>query len=354
MIRTLQWRDILRLWRLQGRGQYLDLERYLVAGYPLLRLALRSWVIPDVRTYVGHVRARHAWYFLQTVRREDRPEWDVSFLTPADALAGPDLEVWHRLLHQAVRDAVHKGVYRLYVALPGESPLISLFQEEGFRPYSHEVIYYRAQAVPAASVTVGRSRPYRPEDAWEFRRLWQRLTPQVIAMAEGFTAQNGLTIPYTWTPRPDNRIYLWELDEGLVGAIAVRFGPRGRWVRFLVDPTQGDAVRSFVAWGVHKATLGWQGPVYCTVPQHVGGVAGVLDTLDFVPVYERTLLVRHLAVALQADATTTQSVLSWLDIGGEPAFSRSVELPTAHPCRCGCCPGEPALVENRTKQWRYT
>ena len=354
LIRTFQWRDLLRLWRLRGRGQYLDLERYVVAGYPLLRLAFRSWLVTDVRTYVGYVASRRVWYLLQVVQREDRPEWDVSFLSPATAVSPPDIEQWQQLVHRAVRDALHKGVYRLYVSLPVESPFLSVFQKEGFRPYSHEVVYRTVQEVPPAQVATGYVRPYRPQDAWEFRRLWQRLTPHVIAVAEGFTAQNGLTIPYSWTPRGDNRIYLWLVNDTLCGAIAVRFGPQGRWVRFLVDTALGDAVSSFVAWGMHQAAMGWRGPIYCALPQHVGGVTGTLDALGFTPFLERILLVRHLAVALQADATAAQSVLSWLEIGGEPAFSRSLEPPIPIQCRCDCGCGEPAMVEHRTKQWRFT
>lgn len=321
LIRTLQGRDLFRLLRLRRRGVYLDLERYLVSGYPFFRTAVRSWVTREARTYVGYDRDRHLWYILQAARREDRPEWDVSFLAPARAVRPRDGEQWARLLQRLVRDAVHQGVYRLYAALPTGFGLEHVFRQAGFRPYTREQVLRLAQELAGECPALdGEVRLYTDHDAWEFRRLWQRVTPQVVAAAEGLVAQNGLATPYAWTLQPDNRIYLWWRDDELVGAVGVRFGPRGRWLRFLLQPDLGDERVAFICWAIRRALTWGVGPTYCAVPDYVGGVRAVLADIGFVPFAERVLTVRHLAVALHAEAGVPQAAMTWAEVGGEPVY----------------------------------
>lgn len=356
LIRSLQGRDLLRLLRLWRRGSCLDVERRLVSGYPFFRIALRSWVRWDARTYLGHDPARGMWYILQATAREDRPEWDVSFLAPARATSPVDREQWRRLVQRAVRDALHRGVYRLYVSLPVGSPLIEVFRQEGFRPYMREQVFRLAEELPRAELSgvPGAIRPYTDVAAWEFRRLWQRVTPQVVATAEGLLAQNGLAIPRAWTPRPDNRLYLWWQGDTLVGAAAVRFGPRGRVLRFLLDPTVGPERAQFVTWMAYEAQQWGAGHIYCALPEYVGGVHAVLEALGFVPWTEHVLMVRHLAVALHADAAVPQANLSWADIGGEPALWQPArptpENAATHRCRAEEVVREPQPIVTRTKQ----
>ncbi len=324
-IRTFKPRDIPRLYRLQRVGLYLDLERYFVSGYASLRVAVAGWVHNDTCTYLTRSTHDSHWHVLQIVRRDDRPEWEVTFLAPVTASTPLDMQQWRALLERAVNDAVHKGVYRLYAALPVSSPFVDVFQYTGFRLYSKEVILRGQAPSQITPLPLGRLRERTEEDEWEFRRLWRRVTPQVVVAAEGLTAQNSLGIPYSWTDRPDQQVYVWEGEGTLWGAVAIRSGHRGRWVRFLIDQEVREGVWAFVTQALHMASQGHRGAIYCAVPEYVGGLRQPLEDLDFVPLMERGWMVRHLALPLQADVAVTQGVLSLLDVGGEPAFTQPLE-----------------------------
>ena len=320
-IRTFKLRDIPRLYRLGRRGLCLDQESYLVEGYSVLGQALRTWPGTNARTYIARVPGHRLWYVLQVVRRDDRPEWQVTFLAPITRAVRRSLARWRPLLEHALHDVVHKGAYRVYASLPADHPLVELFQATGFRLYTKETIYHgRTSHLPPATPP-GLLRPYRPQDEWEFRRLWQRVTPQVVMAAEGLNDGNSLSLPYAWTTRVDQRVFVWEVKGGFLGAVAVRYGDRGRWVRFLLAPDAREGVDAFVLAGLRLAGRRYRGPVYCAVPEYVGGVREVVVEAGFDLLAEHVWLVRYLALPLRADATVPQGILSLLEIRGEPAFT---------------------------------
>ncbi len=324
-IRTFKLRDIPRLYRLGRRGLFLDPESFLVEGYSPLAHALRSWPGNNARTYIARPVGGETWYALQITRRDDRPEWQVTLLAPGLPVLPHASEHWRALIERALHDAVHKGAYRVFACLPASHPLVDVFQSTGFRLYTKEDVY-RARGVHVPTLSLpGALRPRRPQDEWEFRRLWQRVTPQAVVAAEGLNGGNSLAVPYAWTTRIDQRVFVWEVEGTFLGAVAVRLGERGRWLRFLLAPEAREGVDAFVMAGLRLATERYGGPVYCAVPEYVGGVREVVLEVGFDPFATHVWLVRYLALPLRADATVPQGILSLLEIGGEPAFTRSLE-----------------------------
>lgn len=322
-IRTFRLRDFVRLYRLQRHGLYLDQESHLVAGYSPILTALRLWPNANARTFIAREAKENAWYALQLLRRDERPEWQVAFLAQSSTSFVADN--WRALLEHALHDAVHKGAYRVYASLPARHSLMEVFQQTGFRLYMREEIF-RAERPQAVDLPLpGGLRPRHPADEWEFRRLWQRVTPGVVAAAEGLNGGNSLGLPYAWTWRFDQQVFVWEVEGTLQGAVAIRMGEKGRWVRFLLATDVQEEIAAFVMAGIRLATGKYGRPVYCAVPEYIGGVRAPLQDAGFTPLGEQMWLVRYLALPLRADATVSQSILSLLDIGGEPAFTHSLE-----------------------------
>jgi len=321
-IRTFKLRNLVDIYRLQSRGVPLVLEEHLVAGYAPIRQAVRAWFGRETRTYLGYSRLG-AVYLLQTVRRRERPEWDIAFAASRAQHEVESLAHWQELIRFAVRDAMHQGVYRLYAAPPPDSVLLDVLQQEGFRLYCKEVVF---RISPPASEEIrlpGRIWPRTTADEWEFRRLWRRVIPQVVLAAEGLTTNNGTDIPYAWMPHAQRRVFVWEWNGDLQGAVSVRVGRKGRWVRYLLAPEVRENADAFVSYGLQLASqTDRKRPIYVAIPEYQGGVRDPLIRRGAQPVAESLWLVRHLAVPLRADAPAPQTAVPLLEVGGKPAFTR--------------------------------
>lgn len=321
-IRTFTLRNLVDVYRLQSRGVHMVLEDHLVGGYAPLRQAIRAWLRNDTRTYLGYTRQGRT-YLLQTVRRRERPEWDVAFAA-SRVVGGEEVFAhWRELIRFAVADAMHQGVYRLYAAPPHDCALLDVLQQEGFRLYCKETVYRLPPSFPGDVHLPGIVRSRTGADEWEFRRLWRRVIPQVVLAAEGLAVTNGSDMPYGWMPRVDRQVFVWEWEGELRGAVAVRTGRRGRWVRYLLAPEVRDEADAFVAYGLHLATrTDRKRPLYVAVPEYQGGIREPLHRRGARPFTESLWLVRHLAVPLRADEPALQPAASLLEVRGKPAFTR--------------------------------
>jgi len=321
-IRTFKLRHLVDVYRLQSHGVPLVLEEHLVAGYAPVRQAVRAWFGGESRTYVGYTSAGLT-YLLQTVRRRERPEWDIAFAASRGLREVETFAHWEALIRFAVRDAMHQGVYRLYAAPSPDCALLDVLQSEGFRLYCKETVYQVPSPEAETVHLPGRVRPRIPADAWDFRRLWRQVIPQVVLAAEGLTTNNGTEMPYVWASEADRRVFVWEWGNDLHGAISLRVGRKGRWVRYLLSPDVRDEADAFVAYGLQLAARAdRKRPIYVAVPEYQGGVREPLNRRGAQPVAEILWLVRHLAVPLRADEMVPQTAVSLLEVGGNPAFTR--------------------------------
>ncbi len=324
-IRSFKLRDLPRLYRLGRAPYFVDHETALIKGYSPLREALRSWPGVNALTFIASGPTPREWYALQMARRNDRPEWQVMLL--ASNMPGHQVapHIWQALLEHALHDVVQKGAYRIYTCVPTDHPLIPTFQKTGFRLYTKEQVYLAHRPhIPDFSFS-GELHPIGPGGEWELRRLWQRVTPQVVMAAEGLNGENGLGLPYTWVPRPDQRVLLWKKNGVSQGAVAVSVGEKARRLRFLLPPDVHEGAEVFIYATLREITAHYPGTVYVIVPEYVGGLHAPLLAAGFTPIGEQGWLVRYLALPLRADATVPQGILSLLEVGGEPAFTQVQE-----------------------------
>jgi len=328
LVHPFRPRDIIRVYRLQRAGVCLDLERQVLYGYRPWYVALQAWVQHGAVTYLSR-SSQHRdtrWGMVQAMRRGDRPEWDVTFLAPRPDDVPVVTRHWRLLLTQVIQDMVGGHAHRVYAAVPHEPPLAGVFQEVGFSLYSKETIYRLQMPVSvAAQVPTGVLRPPRRQDEWELKRLWHRVTPRLVLAAQRGGLNNGPRLPHAWTFYPDLQVRVWEVAGELWGAVGVRSGRKGCWMRLLVEWDATDGVAGLVAAGLNLAQPNSRRPVYCALPEYMGGVEGALLAHGFVPWDERVLLVRHVALPVLAKDLAQQKLTAFLEMGREPALSRPLQ-----------------------------
>jgi len=318
VIPTLRMRDIWHLYRFQHEGLFLDGERMLIEGYSPLKVMLRSYVDNGVRTYITQ-DAAGKWHVLQLVRRDDRPEWDITFVAPAHS----EQAKWRPLIEQVARDAVHKGAYRLYALLPPEARFLSALQESGFRPYTQERIYrLHRDAHPHPLAFPQHIRPRTPADMWNLSRLWRQTTPALVAAMESLPGSNSLDLPYQWEERPGRRVYLWEEGSDLLGAIVLHQGRKATGMRIILAPNaEEDVGYDLLNWSIHVASSRKEKPLYCTLRHYQVNEGALLADTGFEPYAEQSCLIRHLALPVGADESVTSGLLSLLEIRGEAVYT---------------------------------
>ena len=325
VVPTLRLRDLVRAYTLRQHGMPLDVARFLVDGYAPLRVALRSYLGNGVRTYLT-TDATGCEYLMQLVRRYERPEWDVTFVASAGGREGACRD-WRPIIEQVVNDTVHKGAYRLYAAFPEASPLPLFFQQNGFRPFTRERIYRAGGTFTRLSRDMpAQIRPRLPSDIWNFSRLWRRSTPALVVAVESLPGNNSLDVPYHWSARPGQRVYVWEEDGELLGAMVLRQGRRAALMRLLLAPDADDEVGlGLIGWAVRLASPRPEYPLYAVVRNYQLGEYALLVDVGFQPYQEQTCLVRHLALPVGADEVVSSGLLSLLDIRGEAVYTQSLE-----------------------------
>ncbi len=322
MTHVFQLRDVLRIYQLHRTGVVLDVERALTEGYTPWRTALRSWLRNSARTYLTFT-PQNGWHALQLVRRHERPEWDIVFLAPAPSSDREDPTPWRDLLSRALRDALHRGTYRIYATLTATPPLASVFQGSGFRPYARERLYRYLPRDPEPPVPPpGPLRRRTSAHAWGFNRLWHQVTPPLVSAAETLTT-NGLNIPYAWGERPGQHVYIWQEGETVWAAIALKWGKRAHWIRVLAAQNAGERLHHLLRWAIHHLTHKLRRPIYATVREYQIEEQKALSELDFELHSEHTLLVKHLALPLNADERVPEGILALAGLGGKPVYSQS-------------------------------
>ncbi len=344
MVHVFHIRDILRIYHMHRSGIILDLEHALTEGYVPWQVAVRSWLRKSARTYLTFA-PEIGWHILQLLRRSERPEWDIMFLSPEPSTEGTHLTPWQELLQRALRDALYGGTYRVYATPPADTPSDILLRRLGFRPYTRERIYtWSASSGPRVE------RPPHLQERtsdrlWLFSRLWHQVTPPLILAAETLAA-NSLNIPYAWADRPGQRIFIWAEGNTPWAALAIKRGKHAHWLRILAAPQAGDRLHLMIRWAIQQITHRSHRPVFAAVREYQQEEQQALLDLGFTLHDERTLVIKHLALPLNADERVPESILALAGVGGEPAYSSSWEGGRAivHPAQT--FPRPPTYIEN--------
>jgi hypothetical protein len=232
--------------------------------------------------------------------RPGRPERDVVFMAPALTTGNGSHAIWQRLLaHLCVHTAEH-GSLRIYARLPVQSEELQLFRNVGFLEYGQEDIFQLAPTVDRQTVSSPlQLRLQAASDGWGLQKLYTILAPRAVQNAEGLAQGQWSLSPHRWGEQGHRSGFVWEVDGELLGALHIRFGKRGYWVRTLLHP---DALDQAEALGQAALSLTLERPnlpVYFALREFEAGWRNVLPLLGFTPLTSQTLVIKHMAVRVR-------------------------------------------------------
>lgn len=307
MIRPFQPGDIFLIQRLHRQTTKLNTVQSLLSPRSPSWAALKAvnpWDDAKVVTFVlrqnGHGLARAG--FLQAQKRAKRAEADILLLAPALDTPTGHPAVWEKLLSHYLHEAMNHAILRVYADVPDQPLLVNTFAHVGFNVYQRQTIWRliafdvegsAEDSLPGAGVTV---RPQEAADEWGLLRLYDRVTPHSVQMAEGGLGEPPARPPFLerWNSG-DTSSFVALANGEIAGYLQVISGQMGVWLQLCVDANQPDGslvkhllMRGLALTGKDERRL----PVYIAVTEQQGGLAALLGDLGFAPFTDQAKMVK--------------------------------------------------------------
>jgi hypothetical protein len=305
LIKAFHLRDSQLVARLQRVGTPLDIEEQLThPRSPLRSVLLDSFLAPHAgpSTFILNQHDEHGTSLglAQTRVRPGRPERDVVFMSPALTNGNGSHAIWQRLLAHLCVKTAERGSLRVYARLPVQSEELQLFKNVGFLEYGQEDIY---QLDPSINRTTARAslalRPQRPSDGWGLQELYTTLAPRTVQNAEGLAQGQWALAQRRWGEQGRRYGYVWEVNGEILGALHLRTGKQGHWVRTLLHPDALDQAEALGQAALSLTTTQPQLPVYFSLREFEAGWRHILPELGFKPLASQTMVVKHMAVRIR-------------------------------------------------------
>lgn len=307
MIRPFKIGDLVLVQRLHRQATKLNILQALLEPQATTWLALHTlkpWSDNRQSTYVlrqtGHMLARAG--MLQAEQRGANGNGEARLVQVAPALDTPrgHPAVWEKLLAHYLHDAAQRGVVRVFADVPDQPLPVTTLAHVGFHVYQRMAIW-RLTAQDAGEFlepALFTMRPQKREDEWALLRLYSRITPKAVQLAEGVI---GSAVPAPilggWY-HGDVRGYVLLDKDDVAGCVQVAVGRLGVWMQVWCDYSRPDSVylRQLVRQGLIAARRsGLRQPLYVGVAEHQGGLPSVLADFGFAPFTDRACMVRPLA-----------------------------------------------------------
>ena len=302
--------------RLQRAGTPLDIEEQLTHPRSPLRSALFDSIFsphagPSTFILDHQDENGQALGLAQMRVRPRRPERDVVFLSPALDTGNGSHAIWQRLLAQLCVQTAERGSLRLYARLPLQSEELQVFRHVGFLEYGQENIYQLDRTLDRSGIEPTlQLRPQQSSDSWGLQRLYAALAPRAVQNAEGL-AQGQWDLARRSRAEQGHRYgYIWEVNGELLGALHIRAGKCGYWLRTLLHPDASDQAEALGQTALVLTASRPHLPVYFAFRHYESGWQHVLPDLGFEPLLSQTLVVKHMAVRMQ---TTTPVLMQALE-----------------------------------------
>jgi hypothetical protein len=315
LIRSFRLRDSRLVARLQKAGTPLDIEEQLTHPRSLLRSVLLDVLLsPRVgpSTFILDQQDENGKYLgLAQVRaRPGRPERDVVFMSPRLDAGNGSHATWQRLLTHLCIQTAERGSLRIYARLPLQSDELQLFRNVGFLEYGQEDIFQLDQTVNRAAIpSVLELRPQQASDGWGLQKLYASLTPRAVQNAEGLAQGQWALTPRRWGEQGRRTGYVWEVGGELLGALHIRSGKQGFWIRTLLHPDALDNAEALCLAGIKLTMNKPDLPVYFAFRQYEAGWQHILPELGFAPLTSQVLVAKPMTVRVREKAPALMPAL---------------------------------------------
>ena len=299
MTRWLGWDDLTAIQRLQAYGIQLDLERAVLWPHSPLQAALTGHLpmsaigAETIVLYASPTYHSRAIGFLQARGRLGRPEADIVYLAPSLDQDSDAVSIWYRLLAECAHVIGSRGGQRLFAQVPSGNGIEEIFRQAGFASYAREDIYYLKAWPPDLSKS-NLLRHQRARDGWNLLRLYTELTPRPVQIAEGMLSPEGQGGKMgDWWDQSRSAGFILEIDGELAGAVRVRRGRAGYWLRFGLHPQAQEHSDTLLHGALSLLWAAQHHPIYCSVRDYESGMSLALEQAGFLRLQTRTLLVKH-------------------------------------------------------------
>jgi len=338
LIRPFHLRDTFAVARLQQVGVPLDVEEQLTHPRSPLRSVLIDGILSPhagPSTFILDQRDEHGRHLglAQMRSRSGRPEKDVVFVAPALDVGNGSHAIWQRLLTHLCIQTAERGNLRLYAGLPVESEELQLFKNVGFVPYSQEDIFQLSPDAPGLTTEPGLTlRPQEASDGWGLQKLYGTITPRTVQNIEGL-AQGQWALPNRrWGEQGRRAGYVWEEGGDLLGALYLRTGKEGYWIRTLLHPDAVDEATAFIQAAMKIVSRKADLPIFFAIRQYEIGWRSVLTDLGFQPHTSQTLVVKPMTVRVRKKSSILIPALEKSSSEGAATTARSrTDIPPVEP-----------------------
>lgn len=302
LIKPFRLRDSRLVARLQWVGTPLDIEEQLThPRSPLRSVWLDTLLAPHAgpSTFILDQQDENGKSvgLAQMRTRPGRPERDVVFMAPALTSGNGSHAIWQRLLTHLCVQTAERGNLRLYARLPVQGEELQVFKHVGFLEYGQEDIFQLDAAVNRHTVETGLTlRPQQASDGWGLQKLYTTLAPRAVQNAEGLAQGQWSLTHRRWGEQGRRFGYVWEVDGEILGALHLRAGKKGYWVRTLLHPDFLDQAEALGLAALRLTAAQPNLPVYFALREFEAGWRSVLPALGFKPLTSQTLAVKQMAV----------------------------------------------------------
>ncbi len=315
MIKPFRLRHARLVARLQRVGTPLDIEEQLTHPRSPLRSVLLDTLLaphsgPSTFILDQQDENGQSLGLAQMRARPGRPERDVVFIAPALSSGNGSHAIWQRLLSHLCVQTAERGSLRLYARLPGQSEELQLFKNVGFLEYGQEDIFQLDPAVDRHSLTSSLTlRPQQASDGWGLQKLYSTLAPRPAQTAEGLAQGQWALSPQFWLEQGRREGYVWEVEGELLGALHIRTGKRGYWLRTLLHPDELAQAEALCMAALKLTTPHPQLPVYFALREFEAGWRHVLPEMGFDAFTSQTLVVKNMTVRVHQTTSVRQQAL---------------------------------------------
>ena len=291
--------------RLQRAGTPLDIEEQLTHPRSPLRSVFLNGVLhprsgPSTFILDQKEDSNRRLLGLAQVRvRPGRPERDVVFMSPKLDNGTGSHAIWQRMLTHICVQAAQQGSFRLYARLPMESEEVYIFKNVGFLEYIQEHVFQLNKTANRHVRSTLKLRPQQAGDGWGLQKLYATLAPRSVQTAEGLAqGQWDLTRSH-WGEQGRRSGYVWEDKGEILGALHLRSGKCGYWIRTLLHPNTIDKTEDLCRAALNLTAAKPDLPVYFAFRQYEAGWQNTLPALNFTPLTTQQLMVKPMTVRVR-------------------------------------------------------
>lgn len=282
LVRPLHWGDRARLRSLQGgRGYALPPWWTLLGGWLPPARRWHGWVAVDRLQLKGVICA---------CPRISPRIWEI----PSFILAEPEKEIGQALLQELSQQAALRGVERLFIHLPRQSPLVEVAQACQFNAYRQECLYCGQGLAPQGEppAAQGAFSPQGKGNDYSLFHLYTLAVPAPIRQAEGETFSQWKASQR----REPTEEWLWQSEGQVLGHLRIRSTRLSREFELLCHPTQEANLEVLLR---ESLKLLGPGTIYCRVSHFQPSLERFVVARGFQLVAEYIAMVKQLTVPVR-------------------------------------------------------